>query len=232
MRRKSFWTLGLVACLGLAIAGFADHKGVPHGKKDGDGGGGKVSLVGHFRDEPGNFPALPDRIMSDCQGGEACPYIDGEEGIDLVISGNGGFRLDINSSGRKGIRNFKLNFSDCVSLPADCRPPFAEALVGTDVGLFAILRVVRGVGDLGVEQSAMLNARVNVRDVVDPNDGELEEWFLEFRKFDDPDNICFDSGSGPLVVRHPGADIWEIEAGTTNLACLWSRASKPGGTIA
>ncbi len=29
MRTKSFWPLGLVACLGLAIAGFADPKGKP-----------------------------------------------------------------------------------------------------------------------------------------------------------------------------------------------------------
>ncbi len=39
MRRKSFWTLGLVACLGLAIAGFADHK--PGHTKGGGGGAAK-----------------------------------------------------------------------------------------------------------------------------------------------------------------------------------------------
>ncbi len=43
MRRKSFWTLGLVACLALAIACFADHK--PGHKKPGGGGGGGSKLI-------------------------------------------------------------------------------------------------------------------------------------------------------------------------------------------
>ena len=211
MRRNSTFVVIVVGCLLAATVGVLGLAAQGRGR-------GKVSLIGTFRD------SFADRIMSDFQG----PYID-REGVVVSISGNGGFRLDINSSGRKGIRNFKLNFSDCVSDPADCRPPFTEALVGTTVGSFAILGVVRGVGDLGVGQSAMLNARVIVRDVVDPDDGEVEEWFLEFRTFDDPDNVCFGSGSGQLLVRHPDADTWEIEASTTNLACLRSRASKPGG---
>ena len=57
MRRKSFWTLGLVACLALAIASFADHK--PGHKKPGGGGGGGSKLIFDVAFENGDPPIPP-----------------------------------------------------------------------------------------------------------------------------------------------------------------------------
>lgn len=203
--------------------------------KQGDGGTtGTVSLSGVFRDALGAAAPIPDRIVSDCSGGvvhptSACPYVDGVNGANLSVSGNDNFGLSINAApSNQGTRNLILNFSDCVSPVGLCTPPFLEGLVGTTLGTFAKLVVFRtgelAPGDLAVGQSGMFNAQVLVGGgVVDPIDGEVEAWFVSFRTPSSPDDVCSGSGSGPLVVRHPTADTWEVEATTGNLACLFSQ---------
>lgn len=205
--------------------------------KQGEGGTtGTVSLNGVFRDALGAAALVPDRVASDCSGGvvqptPACPYVDGENGASLSVSGNDNFGLRINAKpSNQGTRDLILNFSDCVSPAGTCTPPFVEGRVGTTLGTYAKLVVFRtgelAPGDLAIGQSAMFNAQLHFAKVEDPGDGETEAWFVSFRPPDSAENVCAGSGSGPLVVRHPTADVWEIEATSSNLACLFSQVNK------
>jgi hypothetical protein len=77
----------------------------------------------------------------------------------------------------------------------------------------------------------MFNAHVLVGCcVLDPIDGEEEAWFVSFRT-PSPDSVCSGSGSGPLEVRHPTPDTWEVEATPDNLACLFSQVNNKGKNV-
>lgn len=203
------------------------------GQKGGKSGGGTIPLVGVFRDAGANFVVdNPDRISSDCQLGDTadpgCPYVNGEPGIDAELKAE--IVLDVNSDGSLGTRGITVDFSDCVAGP--CTPPFIERIVGdrtTDGGQFVKL-TVKDAGTVGVGQTLSRNATMIIAQVIDPADGEKETWYVEFRDLSgDASHPCVDAGSGPLVVSHPDANTWVVEASTTNLACLHSTAHKPAG---
>ncbi len=215
MRRKKIWTLALVACLGLAISGFADHK--PGHEKPGGGGGGggdRIPLTVTFRDLGGVWSvAEPDRIMSDCQMGDvdpdACPYIDGKDEVKAAIAKN--FHMSLGQPGIRA-RELVLDFSDCVSAEEDCTPP----LIGIFGGLPGPDNVRTDGPDLrkmGRDEMSSLSLRMGI-DLTSIGGGV---WTLFF----DPSNTkC--PGSSTVSVTRTGDDTWEIEAGPSPnaLACL------------
>ncbi len=229
MRRMSFWTLGLVVCLGLAIAGFADHK--PGHKKPGGGGGGgggKVSLIGTFRDLDGVVPVgEPDRILSDCRQGDmdpnACPYIDGE-GAVVSIDGHGHFNLNPKEVRKHPVRKLFLDFTQCAEGP--CTPPFSTGLVfnvtfmrtGATPGNMAV-------GAVEPNEKLILNFKAP-----DPFDNNLDyKWKVRFQPDPAPNSADPEAcvGSSNITVGHPDADTWLFEAlqGVAGgpVACLESR---------
>ncbi len=224
MRRKSFWTLGLVVCLGLAIAGFADHKGKPHGK-----GGGTIPVTVTFRDAGANFfVSDPDRIMSDCQLGDTadpgCPYDDAEKGVKVNIDGLH-FNLELTTNRKAPVRAWTLDFSECLS-GANCRHPFVNnpGEVGT-VSDAVFVRSDGTVGQLPVgEVNGDLRLSFFVTALVDPEDMVEKQWFVSFKVRSGLDDTpCFTMMTSGILATHPDADTWEFEACPTDVACLESR---------
>ncbi len=232
MRRMSFWTLGLVACLGLAIASFADHK--PGHKKPGGGGGGgggKVSLIGTFRDLDGVVPVgEPDRILSDCRQGDmdptACPYIDGE-GAVVSIDGHGHFNLNLKVSPNRAVRSLFLDFTQCAEAEEElCTAPFSAGSVFPET----FMRTGVAPGNMAVGTVESNEKLILVFRAPDPSDGNLEyKWKVRFQPDPAPNSpdpeAC--EGSSNITVGHPDADTWQLEAvqGEAGgaVACLESR---------
>ncbi len=228
MRRKSFWALGLVACLALAIAGFADHK--PGHKKPGGGGGGggKVSLIGTFRDT--FSPDGDDRIMSDCQGGVLlCSYIDGE-GAVVSIDGHGHFNLNMKARPNRAVRSLFLDFTQCAEAP--CTPPFSTDLSAATGLVFIETSMRTGVapGNMAVGAVEPNEKLILVFRAADPWDMNLDyKWKVRFQPDPAPNSpdpeAC--KGSSNITVGHPDEDTWLFEAlqGEAGgaVACLESR---------
>ncbi len=231
MRRMSFWTLGLVACLGLAIASFADHKTGHKKPGGGGGGGGKVSLIGTFRDLDGVVPVgEPDRILSDCRQGDvdpnACPYIDGE-GAVVTIDGHGHFNLNMKARPNQVVRMLFLDFTQCAEADEElCTAPFSTGFVFRET--FARTGVAPGNMAVGtVEPNEKL---ILVFTALDPWNGNLEyKWKVRFQPDPAPNSpdpeACV--GSSNITVSHPGELTWLLEAvqGEAGgaVACLESR---------
>lgn len=126
--KRSFWTLGLAACLSLAIAAFAAK---PTMKQSGK----STALTIEFRDFQG---ATADHVRGDglglghpnCQVAESC-YIDGKQKVEAKTGGEvqpnpPGIRLDTNTSGNPGAgRQLFLDLSGCKVSGggADCTLP-------------------------------------------------------------------------------------------------------------
>ncbi len=221
MRRKKIWTLGLVACLSLAIAGFADHKPGHTKGGGGGGGGGKIPVTVTFRDLGGSlFADEPDRIMSDCQLGDAdpfaCPYTDSA----IIGAGSGSFHFGVGrlKPNKPVSRKLFLDFSDENCASGSCTPPPLPAdgslLFGSDGAVNVSTRGIDlreiAVGefrdDLGLALGFDLNSI----------DGGL--WSLRFnRDFAD----CPDfPASSPVTVTRIDDVTYEIEADPDDLACL------------
>ncbi len=229
MRRKSFWTLGLVACLALAIAGFADHK--PGHKKPGGGGGGggKVSLIGTFRDLDGVVPVgEPDRILSDCRQGDmdpnACPYID-REGAVVTIDGHGHFNLNLKESRKHPVRKLFLDFTQCAE--ATCgTPPFSIGLVPNP----SFMSTGGTPGNMAVGAVEPNEKLILVFTAPDPLNNNLDyKWKVRFQPDPAPNSAHPEAcvGSSNIIVDHPDPDTWRFEgphgvAGGA-VACLESR---------
>ncbi len=223
MRRKSFWTLGLVACLALAIASFADHK--PGHKKPGGGGGGggKISLIGAFRDSAS--PGAVDRIMSDCQGGVLlCPYID-REGAVVTIDGHGHFNLNLKESRKHPVRKLFLDFRQCAE--ATCgTPPFSFGLVPNP----SFMSTGAAPGNMAVGDVEPNEKLILAFTAPDPLNNNLDyKWKVRFQPDPAPKSghpeACV--GSSNIIVDHPDPDTWRFEgphgvAGGA-VACLESR---------
>ncbi len=226
MRRKSFWTLGLVACLALAIASFADHK--PGHKKPGGGGGkggGKVSLIGTFRDT--FSPDGDDRIMSDCKGGEffPCPYIDGE-GAVVSIDGHGHFNLNLKASPNRAVRSLFLDFTQCAETDEElCTAPFSAGSVFPET----FMRTGVAPGNMAVGTVEPNEKLILLFRAADPWNGNLEyKWKVRFQPDPAPNSADPEAcvGSSNITVGHPEEDTWLFvapgEAGSA-VACLESR---------
>ena len=226
MRRKSFWTLGLVACLGFAIAGFADHK--PGHKKPGGGGGGSIPLTVTFRDCTGSafgdgledepcpgegFNFFKDRIKSDSMG----PYSDKVDNVGTSIDTQGQFALRLGSGSKRNqpvIRTLFLDFSDCVSVPEECNPPFVR---GSTTGSWFTSGV--NLREMGIPET---RGDLRLKMTLKPVDSEFS-WKLHF---DPLDLDC--PGSSTITVSRVDADTWEIKAGQDAVACLERRSDVRG----
>ncbi len=228
MRRMSFWTLGLVACLGLAIASFADHK--PGHKKPGGGGGGggKVSLIGTFRDLDGVVPVgEPDRILSDCRQGDmdpnACPYIDGE-GAVVSIDGHGHFNLNLKASPNRAVRSLFLDFTQCAQGP--CTPPFSADFAFPET----FMRTGVAPGNMAMGTVEPNEKLILLFRAADPwNMNLVYKWKVRFQPDPAPHSADPEAciGSSNITVGHPDEDTWLFEAlqGEAGgaVACLESR---------
>ncbi len=215
MRRKKIWVVTLMAFMVLALPALAEKGKKP--KK------GKIPVTVTFRDLDGVVPVdEPDRIMSDCQMGDVCPYRGG------IGSATGSFRMGIGGFPKKQrraqvIRELFLDFSDCAS-PGQCTLPSPFLLTGSSlVGKDGAVNFHTSGIDL--RDMVVKVPRDDLELLVGIDLASIGEgfWRLDFR----PNDIegCEGSSSSISVTR-TADDTWVIEAGPTNIACLLQPGEK------
>ena len=236
MRKMKFYLVSLVACMVLAVTGFADHRpGHPPppggGGGGGKGGGGTGVRAATFRDctgplayvgyedptDPGaldpDCPSADDRIKSEGNPSwvNPRPYVDGEEEVGLKL-GRHAFELAL------GDRQLFLDFTDCAQAP--CTPPFNQGLTVPGIA-WLIAHHASGGGDMRkitVGESNPTNLRIAFRVEGD----SANRWFVRFAPNDEE---CGDSTTA--LVTRTDETTWVFEASDTNQACLL-RQEKPG----
>lgn len=199
MRKMGLWLVIIVGALTLPVAGFAGHKGEPHGK----GGADEffdTPVDVTFRDSDG------DGIKSD-----GAIYLDGENLVEAAKSGRKSY-LDIRLD--TGNRGLFLDFSSCAIDPCDAPPYFIDP----SISVHAVLQV-RADGNLqgGPDGGELL--RIDFRD---DND---KPWRL---LFEPSGKGCEESFSAIVMLMSTNPNTWTITADNPEaVACL--RESRRGG---
>ncbi|MEN8259067.1 MAG: hypothetical protein ABFS02_00515 [Pseudomonadota bacterium] len=122
--RMRLWLVIIVGTLTLPVAGFADHRGDPHG----NGG------VNEFFDTPVDITFL-DRVDDGIQSDNGSTYVDGVDSVEAAKSGRKSFLDILLDTGETGERTLFLDFN-CIEM-APCDPPFAMDFVPAELQVLA-----------------------------------------------------------------------------------------------
>ena len=216
MRKAKLYLVSIVACLVLAVSGFADHRlghRPPGGGRGGGGDGedGRIPVTVTFRDCTDGVPAngfdCPSADSDDGIKSDGRPYTDREEKVTAAISGLGHFFMKM---GRKqALRTLSLDFSDCaLEDDSKCTPPheFSAQAVRLD------LLQTRGINLSGMlEDETEDELRLKLTFLAEGISGF---WQLFF------DPLDMDCPGSHVSVTRTGVDTWVIEAEQTDVACL------------
>ena len=209
---------------GSVLANPPDENGNhSHGGGGGGGGGGgeggNLAVSVTFQDR------LGDRVMSDfhdCPTTGDClsPYIDGVDRVRAQIDTPGNLVLGLGGAKRNkpAIRTLFFDFSDCILGP--CSPPFEDGFGFSPAVMFTSGVNLREmlVGEVRDDLAAMVTVKPAEED---------HSWRFFFDPLDRRS-----PGSSYLSVTRLDIDIWEIEAGATDIAWLGENLGGGGLTFA
>lgn len=218
MQAKRLWMVSVVVCLSFAFPAWAGPAK----------GGDTTPAIITFRDCQGGFPSaafiglhpgtpcpvLDDRIKSDT----GLDYQDGVENVEAFIGSAANFG-NVWLKLKNSTRGLFLDFTDCASPLAECKPPFASQVVLANIKVHANDVKQDGLFGMVIGESISAPMRVYYWLSADQPPG-----FVDFNPNQAGKSLCKNKGSFVTVTR-TGNATWEVLADPSTIACV----TLPGG---